>query len=132
MSTSLPIPDNHEGEPVSPELAPLLRRVNAEVERPGLQVAPLIEALRDLLNFLSSPTGRTSANCWTTDLFFMNDEHWSERQWEHLPEPLQDILADMAGALHDTVDYPDVALNFDSTPEQLLARLEVFAELNQP
>jgi hypothetical protein len=50
----------------------------------------------------------------------MSDD-W-ERDWDELPEECIDILADMAGALHDTVKAPEIAHNFDSTPEQLLER----------
>jgi hypothetical protein len=41
-----------------------------------------------------------------------------------LPEGYQDLLGDIGGGLHDTVSAPDVAENFESTPEQLLERLE--------
>jgi hypothetical protein len=30
----------------------------------------------------------------------------------------------MGGALHDTVQYPDIARNFEATPEQLLQPAE--------
>jgi hypothetical protein len=54
----------------------------------------------------------------------MLDDDW-ERPWgDRLPDDFQDVLADMAGALHDTVSAPEVASNFDSTPEQLLGRAE--------
>ena len=79
------------------------------------------EAIRGLLEYLSSPEGRTDANCVTTDLFFCLQEDWADA-WEDEPEWLADILADLGGALHDTFRHPDIAKNFDSTPEQLLAR----------
>ena len=49
----------------------------------------------------------------------MHDELWAER---NLPNPFHDIFADIAGALHDTVSAPEIAENFESTPEQLLKR----------
>ena len=49
----------------------------------------------------------------------MYDELWVER---NLPDPFHDIFADMSGALHDTISAPEIAENFDSTPEQLLKR----------
>ena len=131
MGEPLPIAESHNGEAVAPVLAPFLERVYIEIERPESDLHTLVMVLRALLRFLASPEGRASANCWATDLFFMRDEHWSERRWAHLPQPLQDMLADMGGALHDSVDYPEIAENFDSTPDQLLARLETFTSGGQ-
>ena len=86
----------------------------------------LVQTLDRLLAYLETE-GRTSANCWTTDLFFMECAGW-ERDWaDHeskLPGPLFDVLAMMGEALHDTVDAPEVASNFGNLPEQLRARLQ--------
>jgi len=114
---------HHEGEPVSPELAQLLLAVYNELARRSSELHPLSAALERLLTFLASPAGRTNANCWAADLFFCLDEGWGDVSWEHVPDELGEILGDIAGALHDTVRSPAIAANFDSTPEQLLARL---------
>ena len=53
----------------------------------------------------------------------MHNDRWG-RSWEHLPDSYQDLFGDLGGALHDTVSHPNVAKNFGSTPEQLLARLQ--------
>jgi len=91
--------------------------------RPG-SVTAVKTALDALLTFLASPEGRTSANCEAVDSFFsMSEEYGWNGVWDHLPDQIQDILADIAGALHDTIATPGVAENFESTPEQLLARL---------
>jgi hypothetical protein len=118
-----PILERVDDEQVSPELVPLLQDVYTEVQRTPGDLDALTLKLRRLLEYLASPRGRTNANCWATDLFFMDIDRW-ERDWEHLPEPYQDLLGDLGGALHDTVSSPDIAANFDSTPEQLLAQLE--------
>jgi hypothetical protein len=110
-------------ERVSPELAPMLRAVYAEIQRTVPDFDALTRELRRLLEYLASPHGRTNANCVAADSFFMHNDAW-ERAWEHLPEPYQDLLGDLGGALHDTVSAPEIAENFDSTPEQLLAQLE--------
>ena len=73
---------------------------------------------------MSSPAGRTDHNCRAVDRFLC----LGDLSWPELPGPLGDVLADMAGALHDTVSSPAVALNFESTPEQLLQRLDVSRE----
>ncbi len=55
------------------------------------------------------------------DLFFCASEGW-ERDWtdQSLPEEFHGVLARMGEALHDTVQSPAVAKNFDCLPEQLL------------
>ena len=112
----------HNGEPVSPELKPLLLAVYSELVVRPPHLERLRSSLEALLVFLSSPEGRTNANCWAADLFFAIGDGWEIEGWD-VPDAFGDILGDMAGALHDTVESPEVAENFDSTPEQLLARL---------
>jgi hypothetical protein len=112
-----------DGELVSSEVGPLVRNVHAEVVRRPAQLAQLKSALESLLLFLASPAGRTHANCSAVDLFFTLDDAWPSGMWEHLPASFADVLADMGGALHDTVQAPHVAENFSSLPEQLLARV---------
>lgn len=75
--------------------------------------------MENLLEFLASPRGLTDANCTAVDRFLC----FGEFEWPDLPDPIQDVLGDMAGALHDTLSSPETAANFESTPEQLLARL---------
>lgn len=112
-----------DGEPVSSELEPLVRAVHAEVVRDPAQLPSLKSALESLLLFLASPAGRTHANCSAVDLFFTLDDAWPPELWDHLPEVFADVLADIGGALHDTVKAPHIAQNFSSLPEQLLARV---------
>ena len=127
MSSTIPrIALSHEGEPVSSELPPLLAALRDAILRPVVDLGVLTAALRNVLEFLASPRGRTNANCWAADLFCMYPENWDGRGFEHLPVAIAELLGDMGGALHDTVQAPEIAENFDSTPEQLLARLERF------
>ena len=116
----------HEGEPVSPELAPLLLAVYDELAKRSADLRPLKAAIERLLIFLSSAAGRTNANCWAVDLFFAIGEGWGDVNWEHVPEALSDMLGDMGSALHDTVQAPEMAENFECTPEQILTRLRTF------
>lgn len=111
-----------DDQPVSPLLEPYLLAVYGEVQRVQPQLANLYDSLRGLLIFLSSPRGRTHANCVATDSFFMLPAEW-ERDWAHLPESVQDFLGDLGGALHDTISAPEIAENFAATPEAMLARL---------
>lgn len=112
-----------DGEPVSPELKPPLRRVYDDVLTSPVNLSNLKQSLVELLRYLSEE-GRTNANCWATDLFFCsNDDLW-ERDWseQDLPDDFHDLLSMMGEALHDTVTRPDIAGNFDCLPEQLLQR----------
>lgn len=100
----------------------LLQVLFVELHRSPVEVAPLKAALVSLFEFLSSSPGRTSANCTAVDLFvsYMGDElDWQEI----LPEPIAAIVSDVGQCLHDTVDSPEIARSFESTPEQLLARI---------
>jgi hypothetical protein len=110
-----------DGEPVFPELKPLLRRVYEDVLTNPVNLSALKDGLVELLEYLAGE-GRTNANCWAADLFFCSD-HW-ERDWsaQNLPEDFHDLLAMMGEALHDAVAAPDIARNFDCLPEQLLER----------
>lgn len=87
-------------------------------------LAELKKSLINLLEYLSSPNGRTDENCNAINSFFMCDDLWVDR---NLPDHFNEIFVDVSGALHDTVSAPEIAENFDSTPEQLLKRAK---ELN--
>ncbi len=78
-----------------------------------------------LLVYLASAEGRTDSNCRAVDVALMSDEElWANiDEIEAFDPGLADVLADMAGALHDTVSAPDIAASLESTPEQLLGRL---------
>jgi hypothetical protein len=112
-----------DGERVSPDLRPLLRRVYCDVLAKPANLQGLKESLAGLLEYLDGE-GRTNANCWAVDLFFCLSEGW-ERDWteQELPDDFHDVLARMGEALHDTVSNPKVAENFDCLPEQLLDRV---------
>ena len=111
------------GEAVSPGLKPKLLRVHNDATAIPVNLAALKNSLVKLLEYLSTE-GRTSANCWATDLFLSSDalEHcWSDQD---LPEDFHNLLAMMGEALHDTVSSPHIAENFGCLPEQLLEEAE--------
>ena len=115
---------SRDGENVSTELRPLLQKVYDEFTNrpPNLQTVKV--SLENLLSFLSTTHGRTTANCYATDLFFCLPDWDSNIDWDGLPEPITDIIGYMGGALHDTVSHPEIAKNFLGLPEQLLELLE--------
>ncbi len=109
---------------VSKALDSLVPRVCEEIQRRPSELRALREGLEALLAFLASPSGRTDANCQAVDTFFcVPDVHGWNGEWGHLPQAFREILADIGGMLHDTVSAPEIARNFDSTPEQLLDRV---------
>ena len=96
----------------------------AIIARP-YDVPRIMGAVERLLEYLSSSEGRTHANCVAVDSFFCMRDDW-EGDWEDEPEALADVLGDMGGALHDTIKAPEIAENFDSTPELLLEQLRAY------
>jgi hypothetical protein len=114
---------SQKGGPPSPDLQPMVRAVYCDIIAEPPRIIALKGNLEALLAYLRDE-GRTTANCWTTDLFFGWSESW-ERDWDeqNLPDALHDVLAMMGEALHDTVEAPTVAENFGCLPEQLLDRI---------
>jgi hypothetical protein len=104
----------------SRELQTLLRAVHDAFAGDD---AVLRASLERLLVFLASAEGRTDANCSTT-YYFMTA---AEPRWRALRADLRAILDDMSGTLQDSVYAPDIAKTFESTPEQLLARLRALS-----
>ena len=110
-------------DPISPALKPLLHRLYDTLEADPISAVAAKAAIVAVLRYLTTPEGRTDANCWAVDLFMWED--WGPEDRElFIGNELDGVLADMGGALHDTIHYPDVAENFYSTPEQLLRRAE--------
>jgi hypothetical protein len=110
---------------ISPELQPLLDVARNEIGRESPDLKLTRSALEHIFEFLCSTEGRTHANCVATNMFFLLPERWPcvpPPGWEHLPEEYALILDDAAGCLHDTIEAPEIAHNFESTPEQLLQR----------
>jgi hypothetical protein len=97
-------------------LQPLMRSVRDALFASPPNLAAIKGSLVALLEYLSSPAGRTDDNCRAVDSFFYLDD---DLPLERLPDSLQDVFAHM-DALHDAITAPDIAENFASTPEQLL------------
>jgi hypothetical protein len=105
----------------SRELPPLIRALHDAVNSSDVSESETRNALEALLLFLSSPAGRTDANCCATDAFFSAVN--IEGQLERVPPSLRSIVSDLSGALHDAIYAPQIARTFDSLPEQLLERI---------
>jgi hypothetical protein len=102
----------------------------AIISRP-YDVPRIAASVEELLSYLTSPEGRTNGHCVAVDSFFCIRDGW-EGDWEDEPAALADVLGDMGGALHDTIGAPEIAENFDSTPELLLAQLRRFRSTLEP
>jgi hypothetical protein len=109
---------------ISKELNQLIPSVCEAIDARPADILAVKKTLDALLAFLASPAGRTDANCVAVDDFFLLPENYGwDPIWDHLPGPLIEILADIGGALHDSITVPEIAESFESTPEQLLKRL---------
>jgi hypothetical protein len=106
---------------------PTIRR-SFEGESVDPALRPLLEAAYETLTSSSAEPSvvkekrRTQANLVATDQFFVSWYEWPSRA-DFLPEAYRRVIDDMGGFLHDAISAPEIAANFDSTPEALLARV---------
>jgi hypothetical protein len=100
-------------------LRPLMQSVRTAISATPVDLAAVKASLIALFAYLSSPTGRTDANCCAVEGFFYLDD---DLPLERLSDSLQNVFAHM-DSLSDTISDPHIAKNFDSTPEQLLERV---------
>ena len=82
----------------------------------------VVKCCKKILDYLCIPGNNTNKNCRYVDYFVCID--MESVDFSYLPIKLQEIIQDMGSALHDTHTFPDIAKNFESTPEQLLSRLQ--------
>jgi hypothetical protein len=106
-----------------PKTSRLVEAVRSATATQPVDLIEVTRALDALLGYLTTPAGRTHSNCRDVDSYFSDHEEWIDAG---LPNGIHGILADMASILHDTCSSPEIAENFDSTPEQLLNRLRKF------
>jgi len=114
------VDDEHGRHFVDPELGVLLLAVDAELCAAAPNLVALHTSLDRLFRFLSE-IGRTHANCWAADSFFLDDKRWAS-SLAQLPAAYESLLQAIPG-IHDTVSAPEVAQNFGCTPEALLEQL---------
>lgn len=111
----------HPGDSAD-ELEHLVHEVYVGIIHRPVGLGSLKQAMVALLSYLESPQGRTNFNCTVVNNFFCIRDQW-ESEWVHLPIEIRCILEAMGGELHDTISSPDIARNFEATPEQLLAKV---------
>lgn len=116
-------PGTARKETINPKLDQLLEEAAKLLREKKTNPNQIKQSLINLMSFLCTEEGRTDRNCTATDSFFcLHDDNGFD--WQHLPKPFQLILGDIGGQLHDTITSPEIAKNFESTPEQLLERLK--------
>lgn len=108
--------------PVAIELAEAV--MLASTAQPVSLVA-LRASLIALAEFLASTAGRTHANCVTVARLLDRVESWrrvnrNRARWQYLPEEYQELLRAFE-CLDMTFADPELAVDMETTPEQLLA-----------
>jgi hypothetical protein len=114
------IPDE-EPSPIVIELTEAV--MLASTAKPA-SLAELRASLIALAEFLTTPAGRTHANCVTVARLLDRVEGWrrvnrNRARWQYLPEEYQDLLG-CFGSVQMTIADPDMAELMETTPEQLL------------
>src|SRR6202030_399151 len=83
----------------NPALWPLVDTLHARMTASAVDLPAIKQAMIALLEFLSSPAGRTDVNCRVVDSFFFFADTWLS---DRLPEPYHEVIAQM-DALRDTI-----------------------------
>jgi len=104
------------------ELDMMLERLRIECTRSQTSRTNILSAITNLLEWLNQPENNNDLNCKQVDNYIAN-KVIANRSYETLPSDIKNILFDMGGALNDTHTFPEIATNFESTPQQLLERL---------
>ena len=107
------------------ELGRLLDGLATSLSAVEFDPRTIADATRLVLQYLNRPEDNTHENCTRVDLFVMQVLEDATLNWrvENLPTDLALIIQDMGMCLHDAHSNPVIAENFQSTPQQLLARL---------
>ncbi len=122
MSNFFDLMNNIDKEKERDRLIQLAESVYCTACQQTPDMSQLRSRLEDLLVFLCSPKGRTDESCHAVDTYLSTKNDWPSCI-EHLPRDVYDILVDIGGTLHDAIQCPDIAANFESLPEQLLDRV---------
>lgn len=104
-------------------LTELLDQLKFAVLSTSFSKKKVLTALEDLLLWLNKPENNNNSNCRHVD-YFVTNEICFEPRFNELPVELREIIFDMGATLHDTFTSAQVAENFESTPGQLLDRLQ--------
>jgi hypothetical protein len=104
----------------------LLNELAASLHQPNVDATVVVSHLKAVLEFLVEPENDTDDNCRAVNTFVLLgllEDDRVKQNLSRLPRFLVRIIEDMGMCLHDTHTAPSVAREFESTPQQLLARL---------
>lgn len=105
------------------ELDELLNQLRSAVLSTRFSRKKTLSAMEALLSWLNETENNTDNNCRHVD-YFISYEIMPETRYQELPKDIREILFDMGATLHDTHTTPQIAENFESTPRQLLDRVQ--------
>lgn len=109
------------------ELNKLLNQLKNITLSPNISKEQVLPILEQILEWLNDPLNNTDENCRKID-YFVAYEIMPQKEFELIPEDIRSILFDLGSSLSDTYTAPEVAENFESTPEQLLKRVRKLIE----
>ena len=104
---------------IDDEVRERVNAIDAILATAPVDLPQLKTSIIRLLEYLCSAQGRTDRNVQTVDFHFLLHVSWRSVD---LPSEFNALLWDIGGCLHDAVSHPKIAENFESMPEQLLAR----------
>jgi hypothetical protein len=105
------------------ELDELLNKIKSAVLSIRFSRKKTLYAMEALLSWLNKTENNTDKNCRRVD-YFISYEILPDARYKELPNDIREILFDMGATLHDTHTSPQIAENFESTPSQLLGRIQ--------
>lgn len=97
-----------------------------------LNIGVVASRVSAVLDFLNQPCNNTGENCEAINWFILLrilDDAAASRGLARLPRALRGIIEDMGMCLHDAHSAPEIAIAFESLPEQLLARIQRFNDV---
>jgi hypothetical protein len=103
----------------SPQLEILLQAIQESLSAPVFEAKRSRTAFIQLFEFLASPAGRSDANCRRVGAVLLG--LLSDSSLESAPRSFTEFVAS-ADCLHDAIENPSIAENFESTPEHLLRK----------
>jgi hypothetical protein len=104
------------------ELNQLLDQLKDKTLSPNFSKVQVFSILEQILEWLNDPLNNTDDNCKKID-YFVAYKIVPQKEIELIPDDIREILFDLGAALSDTHTAPEVAENFESTPDQLLKRV---------